>query len=284
MSGNDIHFMRSNLTDRVTEALKAAGIKFSVVDDRFLIAPEDADRAGQIMREAVAVDDVSRRFPGAQPWFTMTPAPQPWWRRAWKWCTSKHYRRGRQKIPVSRNAIRAFTLIELILTIAIIALLIGLSLPALQRARHAAWSARCLSNARELSIATSAYIQTYNRMGCEFERGAATTCPVDPNPWPPGPMGPDDPGYGPLSYSWVMPAMLPGQPPINWGNTRDAYNWSRVMVLSDRMDYRHGLGPSERLSPDPFSAQWLRTTRNKGYLDGHAAAMMGPLSTPGRSP
>ncbi len=52
---------------------------------------------------------------------------------------------------------QAFTLIELLVVISIIALLVAILLPALAKARAAAYASKCLSNLRQINLASAAY-------------------------------------------------------------------------------------------------------------------------------
>lgn len=68
-----------------------------------------------------------------------------------------------------RERARAFTLMELLVVIAVIAVLASLLLPTLSRARSSAWSARCKNNLRQLAIGLALYTGEFEVYPFAFE-------------------------------------------------------------------------------------------------------------------
>jgi len=78
------------------------------------------------------------------------------------------------------NAIRngvcpAFTLVELLVVIAIIALLLSILAPSLMKARSLARRVKCTSNLRQIHVAVSLYLETYNGAYPSAEDPVSTT-------------------------------------------------------------------------------------------------------------
>ncbi len=99
---------------------------------------------------------------------------------------------------LSRHARRGFTLIELLVVIAIIAILAAMLLPALSKAKQRAQQIQCISNLKQITLASINYLQDYaqvaNGPGGTLWMGALAPnfanakkvllCPLAPEPTP----------------------------------------------------------------------------------------------------
>ena len=83
----------------------------------------------------------------------------------------------RQDLPKAMTGTRVirgrccFTLIELLVVISIVALLIGLLMPALKKAKETARRARCLSNIRQITNGLHVYANEWNGRFPPGDRG-----------------------------------------------------------------------------------------------------------------
>jgi len=78
---------------------------------------------------------------------------------------------------------RGFTLIELLVVVSIIALLIAILLPSLQRARGQARATVCLTNIRTISHGWHMYADQYGDMGVPHKPASETGGLTNPNNW-----------------------------------------------------------------------------------------------------
>jgi prepilin-type processing-associated H-X9-DG protein len=89
---------------------------------------------------------------------------------------------GIKRFPASGRARRRpYTLIELLIVIAIIMILVGLLLPALKSARNTAKSVSCLNNLKQVGVGASFYLQDSNHW-FPFARYNNDE-PIESGPW-----------------------------------------------------------------------------------------------------
>jgi prepilin-type N-terminal cleavage/methylation domain-containing protein/prepilin-type processing-associated H-X9-DG protein len=100
---------------------------------------------------------------------------------------------------------RGFTLLELLVVIAIIAILAALLMPALQKAKEAAYRAQCVSNTKNLATGSLVLVnENYNKYPPSFAEFAGNQCDDCPEGTMVMSYDPDAHGSGVPSHSWFM--------------------------------------------------------------------------------
>lgn len=113
--------------------------------------------------------------------------------------------RFRSRLPEGR---RGFTLVELLVVVAVIAILAGLLLPALGRAKSSSWKTACLANLRQQGVAWTLYLDD-NAGRFPDRRDLKTSLPGGWRPWAGWPNS--DPRTG---WSWVVLESLIREPRV----------------------------------------------------------------------
>ena len=73
---------------------------------------------------------------------------------------------------------RAFTLVELLVVLGIIAILIALLLPTVSRARDQAARTHCLNNIRQIGLGISVYAHDYNELPAPYATAQGSSVPI----------------------------------------------------------------------------------------------------------
>lgn len=135
--------------------------------------------------------------------------------------------RPRQPVRFPRALARAFTLLELLVVISIIAVLMGILLPSLSNARRTTQSGKCLANLRELGATAGMYMD---------DAGFPT------QPWHLG----WDTGYGVVNLisEHVFGGFKTEIPHPIWGTSTDMY-----VVPTDARPYNRYIAPGAGRGP-----------------------------------
>jgi prepilin-type N-terminal cleavage/methylation domain-containing protein/prepilin-type processing-associated H-X9-DG protein len=174
---------------------------------------------------------------------------------------------------------RAFTLIELLVVIAIIAILAAILFPVFAQARAAARKTSCLSNFKQMSLASIMYIQDYDECYALWHtygsyRADPATPPVDDIPqtlWAPYIKNdqiaacPGDPTSRAIRESQGMPF-----PPTN--PTQARFNYLAKANFAVNVQY---YGPAFAGCPAPQNASWAPRSISQAQVNAPAQSIYG---------
>lgn len=157
---------------------------------------------------------------------------------------------------------KAFTLIELLAVLAIIGLLIGLVLPAVQSAREVARRAQCVNNLKQLGLALHNYVVSHGYFpGVASQTSDSVVSNRFPSPFEFSPHArmlnelEQSALYNSINFS--LPPMIASG--LNANQTAMTMSVSAFLCPSDgpssvagyaRVNYRFSVGPTPRISPD----------------------------------
>ncbi|HVM46435.1 MAG TPA: DUF1559 domain-containing protein [Candidatus Acidoferrum sp.] len=126
-----------------------------------------------------------------------------------------HTLRGRRRLKNPASDRQAFTLVELLVVIAVVALLAALLLPALASAREKSRKAACISNLRQLGIAVQSYASDNEGKIPYGPKAPPFTNPADFYPSTGAPTSLISLQSGaPVGLGLMLPQQLCGQPKV----------------------------------------------------------------------
>jgi prepilin-type N-terminal cleavage/methylation domain-containing protein len=138
-----------------------------------------------------------------------------------------------------------YTLVELLVCVAVIGLLMGIILPALGRSRMASWNAGCLARLRDLSMGTEVYTNQYGCVPVWGTTGAVRAIEVPQAAWWCPAQRPRPVGEEASSYSYLALLYMGPHPDIAVPSSLDAhlatrrYDDNPYLPLYWDMDERH---------------------------------------------
>lgn len=156
-----------------------------------------------------------------------------------------------------------FTLIEILVVIAIIAILAAILFPVFSQVREKARATSCLSNVKQLTLGVMQYVQDYDETfpysATEREGGASVTDPATAAQWSiRGKLAPYVPGALSTSFSnnvFHCPSALPWPAQSTSGSTSSSLYWPS--------DY--GFNINEENLPAASASSWFQSNPNYGF-------------------